>query len=161
MTDYRLKMGVRYGTPYFTTQGEFNADVVLSAKSGRYVVYNYGDDFWDVCGNDAAAITGYVDHSVICGGTDGDTKLPIAVNVDNFVTEMPYAAGGSAGTLSLSTLLDLIGGNDSGPIDIYATGNIQYADVANSQDLLLPVGGSVKNNTLYVTVLNADILRLA
>lgn len=161
MTDYRLKMGVRFGIPEFTTEGQFYSSVVLSAKSGRYVVYDKSYDAWIPCGDNEIGVGGYVEHSLICNATDKTTVLPIATNIDDFVTEMPYGSGNSAGTLTKALLLDTIGGIDAGLIDFYVDGsNIQYADASSNQDMLIPVGGSVKNNTLYVTVSSVKILRV-
>lgn len=160
MADSRLKYGVRFGMPLFTTVGEFNSSVVLSPKSGRYVTYDESGDHWILTPDNGADIGGYVQHSLTTSSTDKGTKLPIATNIGDFITEMPYANDGSASTLTAALLLDLIGGDEDLGCDIYVS-TLQYADAATSQKVIRVHGGSVKNNTLYVSVIDTAIDRQA
>lgn len=157
----RTKYGVRFGTPDFTTKGALYTDgstaVVLSKKSGRYVVNDVSDDAFKICADNAAAITGYVEQDLTSSTTSKKTVVSVATNVDQFVCELPYALAGAAGTLTDATLADAKGRQ----IDLYVASNIQYADVASDQAVFECVGGSVENNTLYVKVIAATMLNQA
>lgn len=132
----------------------FKASQVFSALSLRYVRYDTGDGYWITCGDNESAVGGYVMDAGFTGSTtSGATKLPVIRNVGQVVVEGPYAADGAAATLTaavLATLYDKI-------IDIYVTANIMYADNAATQNILRVHGGDVDNNTLYVSVMDADI----
>lgn len=149
----KLKYGVIDGKPEFTCMGKFAASQVISRLSGRYVVFDASDDDFDVCADDAAAITGYVEQDLTTNATADVTELPIATNVGDFVTEMPYALAGTAGTLT-QALLDTYLGDTC---DLAVISSIQYADIATDQDVFVVVGGSVVNNTLYVRVIDSVI----
>lgn len=145
-----LKYGIRSGTPNYTHLAPFKASEVLSAKSGRLVLYDISDAYWRLVANGEAVVGGYVDHSLTCSATAGQTKLPIATNVDQLVFEMPYAYNGAAATLTSAVLETIVGKL----IDIYVASNIQYADNRDSvsDSVLEVVGGDVNANTLYVKV---------
>lgn len=153
------KYGVVQGSPIFSTTGKFGASDVLSAKSGRYVVYDVSETYFRAVNNGENKITGYVEESLTCSATAGNTVLPVALNVADFVCELPYSFDGATATLTQATLDTIIGKL----IDIYVASNIQYADnrttVADS--ILRIVGGSVENNTLYVTVVDSAINQIA
>jgi hypothetical protein len=132
----------------------FKASQVFKALSLRYVRYDTGDGYWLTCGDNEAAVGGFVMESGFTGSsTAGATKLPVIRNVGQCVFEGPYAAAGAAATLTQAVLDTL----DDKIIDLYVASSIQYADNATTQHILRVHGGDVDNNTLYVSVMDADI----
>lgn len=153
-----MKYGVIFGEPKYSYQAPMYGAEVLSAKSGRYVIYDRDLTYWKACTTGESYIGGYVEQSLTCSTTSGITVLPVAVNVWEFATELPYATAGAAATLTAAVLKTLIGT----ACDLYATGNIQYADAAVTTDsLFIIVGGNVAHNSLYVVVQPAKVLTVA
>lgn len=153
----KMKYGLAPGSAdpiWGSSLAKMYASVVLNHLSGRYVRYDSGDAGWILCANDEAKVGGYIMESgFTCNATTGITQLPVIRNVNECAFELPYAASGAAATLTqavLDVLWDKI-------IDIYVTGNIQYADNATSQTIIRVRGGDVENNTLYTSVIDADI----
>ncbi len=159
-----MGMKTKYGVaPYSTVkpiespEGLFYASQVLSKLSGRYVVYGTSSTYFLACADNAAAASGYVTWTGTTSSTNGGTKLAIAMNIDQFATELPYAASGAAATLTNAVLVTLY----SKLIDMYVTSNIQYADNNASQSAFRIVGGDAAENTLYITVLNSKLNQAA
>jgi hypothetical protein len=156
----KLKYGVvpSYGCePAYTWEAEMLASDVLSPKSGRLVVYDIGDTYFRAVNNGENKVSGYVDQDFTASSTSGNDKIPIAMNCDQFATEMPYATAGAAGTLTAATLKTYI----AKLFDLYVTGNIQYADNQQNDSLMRVIGGDVDNNTIYVVVMNAILGQIA
>jgi hypothetical protein len=157
----KLKYGVApgYGEPIFSYKGKFLGSDVLSAKSGRYVVYDISDGYFRAVNDGENRITGYVEQALTCDSTSGNTVLPIATNVGLFATEMPYSFDGLVATLTQAVLDTIVGKL----IDIYVLNNIQYADnrTVVADNVLQVVGGDVAENTLYVVVVGSVINQIA
>lgn len=154
-TGNKPKFGIIFGRELalFTHKCELLASDVLSAKSGRYLVYDQSDTYFRAVNDGEAAISAYTDWSGTANATSGKTKVEAAFNVDMFVCELPFAAAGAASTLTAALLKTYLGNS----YDIYVTGNIQYADVQTTDTIIRVVGGSVQNNSLYTIANNADI----
>lgn len=136
--------------------GAFKASEVLSAKSGRFVVYDDSDNYWRVVASGEAKIGGYVEQSLTCSSTNGGTKLPV-IDVRGLTFELPYANATSVTTqLTQAVLDDLIGKT----CDILVTSNIQYADAgATTDNMFRIVGGNPGKGygTLHVQVLDSFV----
>ncbi len=139
------------GEPLFTLAGKMYASTVLSAKSGRYVVADISDTYWRAPATNEAAVNGYIDQHLTCNSTSGNTILPVATNVCDFATEMPYSEAEAAVTLTAAKLILAIGV----PGDFYVAANIQYWDNASTQNVLKCVGGDVAEGTVYAVVMDA------
>jgi hypothetical protein len=152
-----LKYGVVWGTPIFGHKAPWLASDVVSKKSGRYCVYDISDGYWRASNNGENKISAYVEHDFTAGSSSGAEEYPVAQNVNAFCTELPYAIGGAAGTLTealLATYLSLL-------MDLYVASNIQYADIQTNDNILRCWGGSVSHNTLFVTVVDSAIASIA
>ena len=130
---------------------------VFSLKSGRYCVYGTSSAGMLACADNAAAISGFTQWTGTASATTLATKISVAYNIDQFATEMPYAASGAAATLTAAVLITIY----SKLIDIFVSSNIQYADNAASQSVLRVVGGDVAENTLYVHVVDSKMNQAA
>jgi len=133
-------------------EGAFYASAVLSAKSGRFVIYDTTSGYWKVAPDNADKITGYVEEHLTCSATSGGTVLSI-ISVRDRVFELPYAASGVVATLTDAVGKTLIGKL----IDVYVASDIQYADNATSQAILRVEGYDVAENTLKVSVIDSAI----
>ena len=143
----KIKMDVVYGTPLISVTGAgYTASQVFNKLSGRYVVLSVSDSYWDIVANGEAVVGGYTKWTGTVGTTDGE-KIQTFLDVDKFVTELPYSYDGADAALT-QTVLD---GLYNKLVDIYVTANIQYADnrgtVADS--VLRCMGGNADDDTLY------------
>lgn len=129
----------------------FKASEVLSAKSGRFCVYDISETYWMVCDDNADTIGGYTPSVKSSVGTSGD-RFPV-FSVAGHWFELPYAASGVAATLTDAVGKALVGKK----IDLLVASNIQYADNATSQAILRVVDYDVAENTLTVEVIDSAI----
>lgn len=162
MTAFKIKFGIVNDSgdaKYTTPEAGFLASTVLLPRSGRYVVFSVAGGNLRAVAGATTRITGYVDEDLTTSATSGVTRLPIAYNVDQFSTEMPYSFDGAAATLTQAVLNTLIGKL----IDVAVIGNVQHADNRTTQvsAILRVTGGDVVNNTLHVTVTNAAVGQIA
>ena len=150
----KLKYGIISGTPNYTYTCKIKTSEVLSAKSGRYVVFDTGSAHCKVAPDNATKISGYIEDSLTIDAST-EEAFPVASNPDQFVCELPYASAGTAQTsLTAAVLLTLF--SDIG--DIFVDGSdIQYADVAQSENIMRIVGGDITIPTLYITILNETL----
>ena len=154
----KLKYGVISGTPNYTYTSKFKTSVVLSAKSGRYVVYDSSDIACRLAATDEVAISGYIEESLTIDASIKEA-FPIATNPDQFVCELPYSTSETEQTsLTAAELLAFF--SDIG--DIYVDGDIQYADTLASpnQSVIRIVGGDITIPTLYTVVVSAKVLNV-
>ena len=154
----KLKYGIadsKQNESYYT--GAFYASQKLLAKSGRFVVYDISDGYMKACADNAAAVTGYVEEVMTTSATNGGTSLRI-IDVRGKTFELPYAASGAAATLTEAVGKALIGKK----IDLYVDADgVQYADNAANQAAFRVAGYNVAENTLLVSVLDANIVSQA
>ena len=152
------------GENAFYKMQPFAANVTLKAKSGRYVTYDISDGYFSLTPDGVAKVSGYTDIVISDIATSGD-KVPVAMNPHMFATEMPYAAGGSTGTLTDAILLNPTAGLSTAiigkTIDIYVSSDVQYADDQANDNILFVVGGDVDQNTLYTMVVTSALDQIA
>jgi hypothetical protein len=151
----KMKYGIIDGKPRVTTDAPMYASTVLPAKSGRFIVYDTSATYYRAPATDEDAITAYVEQNLTCSATSGSDRLPAVTNLAELTFELPYATSGAAATLTAAVLETLKGKL----VDIYVDGDgVQYANAsASTDDMFVVQGGSVAENTLYVTVNPAKI----
>jgi hypothetical protein len=139
--------------------GAFLASDVLSAKSGRFVVYDESDAYWRAANDGEATFNGYVEQHLTCAATSGQ-KLPI-FDIRNHTFELPYANATSVTTQLTQANLDAMIGQ---LCDLHVASNIQYADAgATTDNIFRIVGGDPTQGygTLYVQVVDTAIQDIA
>ena len=160
----KLKLGIVNSSrtplvPY--TVGAFLASDVLSALSGRFVVYDESDTYWRASNSGEATLNGYVEQHLTCSSTNGGSKLPI-FDVRGLTFELPWANATDVTTALTKAVLDALIGQ---LCDIYVASNIQYADSgATSDNIFRIVGGDPDGGTygtLFVQVVDGAIQDIA
>jgi len=140
-------------------EGGFLASDVLSAKSGRFVVYDESDAYWRAANSGEATFNGYVEQHLTFSTTSG-AKLPI-FDIRGLTFELPWANATDVTTQLTQATLDALIGQ---LCDLYVASNIQYADAGATSDNIFRIVGGDPNEgagTLYVQVVDTAIQDIA